>query len=449
MPVRQGFNIAEGAPEMGRFTVKLKPDAPGGWRSTAISGLNGLFFDTVCITPARIRDSGLTRSTVLSKAVFSGLVAEAECGSVQEPWSLSGPSLVAWLGNADNPSIGPTGFTSAGSVSLASFLASLFGGGTPAGKYVNGLQLYSAATCDTNSITDAAALGETARELIDRWCRQTTNPTEWWVRPDGQAHFAIQGNSAIFTQTPTVLFGRDIESGTYGGYNCYRIGTGQVRYSSQDYANAVILYDGASSTEQTINSTYGTFDPSVQMMTTGSIASDTTDGGNLSAYYRADGGTYEALFLLEYRHKNGAGATRIINEDWRTRTITVDAPGLPAVLKPGDFCYFYDPDTYATDTIASNEVTINGRLMHPVAVRVASMDWPILPGMGVYLISNGSGDALDGSGAYNDFDTVTDLSDYVLYDSGPARVDFNTNPPSVRKATHTFQRKEANTASWR
>ena len=31
MSVRQGFNIGEGSPEMGSWSLKLSPDAPGAW----------------------------------------------------------------------------------------------------------------------------------------------------------------------------------------------------------------------------------------------------------------------------------------------------------------------------------------------------------------------------------------------------------------------------------
>ena len=96
MSVRQGFNIGEGSPEMGSWSLKLSPDAPAAWRDAAIR--NGLFFDTLCITATRLRDPGVTRATILSKSIFSGYVERAAVGAMSEPWEMSGPSLVAWLG---------------------------------------------------------------------------------------------------------------------------------------------------------------------------------------------------------------------------------------------------------------------------------------------------------------------------------------------------------------
>lgn len=446
MPVLQGFNIDEGSPDMGNWSVKLSPEAPALWRRSAVSGpFTGWLWDTICITPTRLRDPGLTRATVLSKAVYSGMVTDAKCGAANEPWTVSGGSLLGWLGTSDSPSLGPTGFTSAGSVSLATFLASLFTGGTPSGKYVNGMQLYSASTCSTNTITDTAVLGETARELIDRWCRQTTNPTEWWVRPDGQVHFAVQGNSAIFTQTPTVLIGRDVQPGTFGGYQCYK-GTSTVQLTSRDWANLAICYDGSTSHDSGLyGSLVGTFDPTMQMMSTGSVASDTHDGGNFSAFYRSDGGAYEAAFLLATRHKQRSGS----GEQLRQRSASVDAYCLALHLKPGDFFHLYDPDTYALSRGAPTEIVAGGRMMHAIKVRLADMTWPIKAGMGVYRISNGSGDALDGAGIGEDYGVVTDLTDYVVPEDGPTQLTINTNTPSLRKEVHGFQRREANTASWR
>ena len=448
MPVQHGFNIGEGSPEIGRWSVKIKPNAPLALRDAALT--SGLFFDTVCVTPTRLRDPGATRATVLSKAIFSGYIESATAGSVADPWTLSGPSLVAWLGTADNPSAGPIGFTSAGTVSLATFLTSLFGGGTPAGKYVNGLQLYSASTCSANSITDDAIGSETARQLIERWVRQTTDPTEWWVRPDGQAHFAVQGNSAIFTQTPSVMFGRDVETGRAGDYQCFRV-EGDVTHSIRGWAGAVVVNDGTNNIEVNINNSWGTFDPALGMMTSGYMVDDTADGGGFAVWYRGNDGAsagQEAGHLWSHRHKNGfnVGAPTYATsyEDRRERALTTVSTDVPAHIKPGDYCYYYDPDTGAVDR--NNEVLVGGRLVYPIKTRVAELSYPIAPHMGVYLISNSSGNALDGGSA--DYDTVTDLSDFVEFESGAVRISLNSSGPSVRRETHTFERAQKS-ASWR
>ena len=437
---------------MGSWSLKLSPDAPGAWRDAAIR--NGLFFDTLCITATRLHDPGATRATILSKSIFSGYVESAKAGAKNDPWEMSGPSLCAWLGTPDNPSAGPIGFSSGGTVSLATFLTALFGGGTPTGKYVNGLQLYSASTCSTNNITDTAAGTETARQLIERWVRQTDDPTEWWVRPDGQVHFAKEGNSAIFTQTPTVLFSRDIDTGRHGDLYAFSC-TGEVTHSKQGWASAVVCNDGTNNYENNTNlGAIGTFDPGLKFHNSGYMNNDTADGGGLAAYYRVNTGALagsESEFLLFKRHKNGfnvgAPTFQTSFEDRRERALQVSAPGLAALLKPGDYVWYSDRDTGAYDR--NNETVVGGRLLYPIKTRVAAMSWPITPGMGVYLISNSTGDPLDGSGPGSDYDTVTDLSDFVQYESGTTEVMLNTSGPNVRKETHAFQRAVETTASWR
>lgn len=451
MSVRQGFNIGEGSPEMGSWSLKLSPDAPAAWRDAAIR--NGLFFDTLCITATRLRDPGVTRATILSKSIFSGYVERAAVGAMSEPWEMSGPSLVAWLGTSDNPTAGPIGFSSGGTVSLATFLTSLFGGGTPTGKYVNGLQLYSASTCSTNNITDTAAGTETARQLIERWVRQTDDPTEWWVRPDGQAHFAKEGNSAIFTQAPTVLFSRDIDSGTHGDLHAFRC-SGDLTHSIAGWASSVVCNDGTNYETAGNFGGVGTFSPSLKFHNSGYMNNDTADGGGMAAYYQVNGGSTaaaEAAYLWGKRHKNGfnvgAPTFQTSYEDRRERRLRTEAPGVASFLKPGDYVWYYDKDTGAYDR--NNETVVGGRLLYPIKTRVAAMSWPITPGMGVYLISNSTGDPLDGSGPGSDYDTVTDLSDFVQYESGTTEVMLNTSGPNVRKETHAFQRAVETTASWR
>ena len=454
MPVQQGFIRDEGAPELGRWSVTMKPEAPGLWRKTALRGDGytapesgkGLFFDTLCITPTRLRDPGVTRATILSKSVFSGYVEWAAGGRMIDPWQIGGPSLVAWLGNGDNPSTGPVGFSSAGSVSLATFLASLFTGGTPAGVYVNGLQLYSAATCSTNTITDTASGNETARELIERWTKQTDTPTEWWVRPDGQAHFAALGNSALFTQDPTVMLASGISPGLHGDVFCYSAQS-DVRNTIAGFATVVRMDDGVAPATVgiTFPSTFGTFDPSMQMGSVGGSFDGTNDGGSMAAYYKSSHPTSgQASALVSYRHKNGDGTGQF--EDRRERGFDVDAYCLAQHVKPGDWVYLYDADTYATNP--NNEVIAGGRITHPLKARVIRMDWPIRAGMGVYLISNGCGNKLDGAGADQGYDHVTDLSDFVQYETGTTKVQINTEPAYARRAFHTYERF-AQSPAWR
>lgn len=77
-------------------------------------------------------------------------------------------------------------------------------------------------------------------------------------------------------------------------------------------------------------------------------------------------------------------------------------------IEPGDNIYAYDLAEGIIDT--ANQVTYGGRTIHPLARRVEGMTWPIRHGHGVYHVSS------DGN------DTVTDLTPYVAWESGPVRL---------------------------
>ena len=102
MPITQGFDVGEGLPTFGSWSVKFKPETPQEIRKAAFGSheddLFGWMWDTIAVTPTRLRDPGATRSTVLSKSVYSGMIDAATFGRFAEPWSVSGCSPMAWLG---------------------------------------------------------------------------------------------------------------------------------------------------------------------------------------------------------------------------------------------------------------------------------------------------------------------------------------------------------------
>lgn len=438
-----GFDLDERAPQLGQFRINFKPDASD-FRKWAVGNYQanypGWHFDTICVTPQRIRDPGITRATVLANAVFSGMVEDAEYGSFDEPWSVSGPSIVAMLGNGSSPSLGPCGFASGGSVSLATFLVALFGGGTTPGAYTNGLTLNSAATCSGNTIDDDATGAETARQLIERWQRQTTDPTEWWCNPAGSCKFAVEGNTAVFTQTPTVMFARGVPRGTFAQIECFPT-TFKMHHSWRDLAYEVIMDDGAGSlVASSVTATDGgTFDPAIEMdaMYGGGGAN-----GGRAAYYRGDGAGVEAGALLEGRHR----ATRNGHFNVSAKT---DAYCLASYIKPGDYAYIHDRDTYIDSTSA--EIIASGRIYNPASVRLVSMDCPIKPGMGVYRLANGSGTGPDFGGSWPYWTWVEDITDRILFADKTAEttLEFDAASPSLRRQLYQFTRPNENTASFR
>jgi hypothetical protein len=87
---------------------------------------------------------------------------------------------------------------------------------------------------------------------------------------------------------------------------------------------------------------------------------------------------------------------------WAWPTVTVDGQlrDHEAVVSPGETVWVYDPAVGASDT--ANEVVVGGETIHPIPVRLASTTWPIVEGMGVYVLSRGASDW-----------SVLDLTPYV------------------------------------
>jgi hypothetical protein len=78
-----------------------------------------------------------------------------------------------------------------------------------------------------------------------------------------------------------------------------------------------------------------------------------------------------------------------------------------AFLEPGDKVYVYEPDIGLYRTVS---IRWAGQDVGAVIRRVLGIDFPILPGMGVYAASN-------------DWATIRDLSPFVEYESRPMRLE--------------------------
>ena len=422
MGVSQGFDTGEGLPTFGSWSVQFKPETPQEIRKAAFGSHEiyefGWSWDHIAITPTRLRDPGLTRSTLLSRSIYTGMIEDATFGRFTEPWSVSGASPMAWLGQPSSPPIGPMGF---GPYTINNDFATIMVAMFSTAVDVGGLTLYSAATCSGNTISDDTVDYEVALETVKRYMRHTTTRTEMWVRPDLGVHFAEQGNSAIFAQTPTVLMTSTKVDPAIGGDLFVIPGSTFTKTRSvRDHAFGVtIKASGGSITTYENNP-----DPR--------YAADGTSEYESRAYYEstsADVGA-EGASLHSDRHRTTSGAFEL--------AVKCDVPAVLSHLKPGDWVYIHDPDTYTVDT--GNEVVVGGRLMYPVALRVAEVSMPIGPGMGVYRLANSSADP--------SANAVQDLSDWFVPEAGQTTIRFDTAGMPLRRLLKNFPQQNNTTSSW-
>lgn len=124
--------------------------------------------------------------------------------------------------------------------------------------------------------------------------------------------------------------------------------------------------------------------------------------------------------------------------DWRTRaeealdaevnTSRVTSYDLSGVvsndthIEPGEPIWLWDPEAGLEDT-SLDGITYAGQLIFPRMVRLEGITWPVLEGMGVYLLSvNLIGPSFQ----------VLDLSEYVVFDTNrEARLELGAAAPSL------------------
>lgn len=380
------------------ITEKLM--AAGGWsvklkESTPQSVLDELDLDTrafslIAITPGRLEVGALSAYTPASVRAVARYVGVYR--SQPDKFTIEGASLAILLGDENGK--GPfltTGYSrSAGT--LSQWIGDILTGNP------NGIS--SGTITNTGTTQTAQYQYVTVRQALDAICLATS--ASWRINPTLTLDAASAGT--LFVSTPTVMAMRG-----GNGTDPNIIGIRAIEFDAggdvEDYATAVIVI------------ARGTGAPSVVTNTLLGIQ-----------YYAPDGATIDMARLLDSSNitptdasnigANEVGKTRYVR---RTLSIVTDDYDIRGKVAPGDLMYVYDP---TEDGLSSTSlVQFRGNDTYPAAMRVYGYEWPVLSGMGVYLLTSESSSR------------IIDLTDWVIPEDGMTRIEVGAQDRTLLSAT--------------
>lgn len=382
------MSVTEGLMQVGSWNLKLD-GAPIEMRRKFD------WFSNVVITPARIYDTNIDRDELLAAAKYTGICVKRNIGE----GAFGGFGMLGYL---------QTGQGHAGS----------YGGGAPSfpADFDDIVQAWIDGTVNSNGLDVGTNVGLTAgnidemeaasywpptKPILDEAGKQTTN--EYVIRSDGTIDYGFW--QTLFRFTPTVM----VAPGVTGSdvIDALEVKSWSVDQDLVDFANWGIVRSADDNTDQYSISSGGSLMPIYGF-----------GGGSQIRYFRrtaantndtTDLATQAAALGAEYADVN----YRI--------SCSVDEFCIPRLITPGDSVYVYDPDNDLVSTSAT-EVLHFGRSYSPEKVRCYGYTWPVQAGMGVYVINNATQD-------------ITDVSDFVHWETGTTRLDLGS--PPKRLATNT------------
>lgn len=347
-------------------------------------------FSAIVITPTWMGPAGTVGSAgLLAAASWSGIVL----GRANSRRTWTGHSPAVLLGDPDGK--GKLFYsTTSPTRTIANYVTNeIIGGGH--GNGITAGTITSSATTYTVRIK----AGSTPRQLLDYLCDRAT--VEWRINPDFTLDINAKATLFPTATTPTLIVRRD---------------TGGRDFNLTGWSTNVDV-----STDWEDYTTHVEVEP-----TSGS--NGTADISPATGYYAPDGTRVE---MDRYITSTKATSTSAANGIASAQLARFTQPRHEIKLDP--LVYDLGRDVHVGDTIwvedipnglydPANEVMYRGQVCHPTTARVMAATWKIQQGMGVYL---------RGSDSSN---TITDLTPYVEWESGPVEVEVN----AVRRTTRVF-----------
>lgn len=325
--------------KLGSWSLRLKADAPPG----LVGSLDLL--GHVAVIPGRVNPVERGEEC-LTLARYVGVLRAVEMGRQH---TLSGSGLAWWLGDEDGGGavIEAPGVALAGATFAAAVAAVLPASGRTgaAGTIYTGVP----GTVTTTRVW------ETRRTALDWLC--DTMGGEWRIRTDGLVDAGPA--SALFRTTPQAVI---VRRGA-DGYDLALKGLAGDMQSTVDAAGyttrVVVVAEGmATGAADAVTVPFKDLHGSDVALTRLLDERDETEGGNAAARAAA------ALTLW--------GTTR------RQVRLSANEFDVAGDVAPGDIAWVYDPAAGIYD--AANEVPFRGALLHPAAVRVLAVTWPVTTG---------------------------------------------------------------------
>ena len=363
------MTVTERLMKPGRFDLRLTKDVPYYVRNAVRE------FDHIVITPAPLNLREVTDATILSAALYTGVVTGRPAVN-----QFTGQGLAFWLGTDQGlGDVLDTAVTQT-AANLTTWINALRPSSIAAGTVTNPAGTLS-----------ASLQWMTRREAIDIVCRYFG--AEWEINPNGTLDAGPP--SAIFPNytTPNHVIVRRGEgteytlTGTITGLQAVNI----KRSSDIDgYTTKAIVVgqrgDGAKVAVGTASGAAVYKD----LNNNDVVMERLVDAPNLPASAVAGHATSVLGLYSSLR---------------QSVSLSSDIYAIPFRVRPGDYVWVYDLEQGFVNT--ANQVKWRGEVIFPLALRCRSYTWPIQDGMGVYARRSGA------------TPVYTDLTNWVQWEDQP------------------------------
>jgi len=399
MPVTEKRTESGTGEAAGSWSIRLRPSTP----KTVIDALDlndeSARYATLVITQARLDPNNVSAASIRAAACYVGITrtrtSELEIG---------GAGVAILLGDEDDKCEQPTAAVTFSGTTLSTALDSYLP--------TNGITKGTVTNTGTN-ITDVIPGYVARRKIIQQIVDKCGG--EWRLTTDTSGNIDLDAavNATLFGSTPPAMV---IE--TDGGREPGIIGLQAVNidqaHDIEDFATKQYVLaradGGVSVGSATSGASTSYFNGTAIKMEAVTDSSD-TDGTNAN--------TVASLLLgsrqtIKRNISVSVNALDIVGKTWGPSSTST------ANVRCGDSIYIYDPLNNLYDT--ANQVQYRGETYSPLKTRIYGITWPVLGGMGVYLLTADSSP------------TVIDLSDWYEPESGSATIEVGAQARSVFSA---------------
>lgn len=342
----------------------------------------------VVVTPTRVPASAVSAATLRSQACYAGLLRTRS-----SELSIGGPGLAVLLGTESGACEMPTAAVELNTVHLTTALDSYLP--------TNGVTKGATTNTATPAVLTLPAY-KSRRELIGQIVDACG--AEWRLTIDSSGNIDLDAadNATLFGSTPSVLV---IE--TTGGSEVGVVGLEAVEldqdHDIEDFVTkqwVLARADGVVTVGEASSAASMSYVAGTALKFEAVADSSGTDGANADTV---------AEVLLDARQTLKRNIrVQVRAEDVAGRTWGPSGAS-SSLVRCGDSVFVYDPLHGLVDT--TNVRSFRGQQVFPITARVFGISWPVLAGMGVYLLSAES------------TPTATDLSEWVVPEDGPAVLD--------------------------
>lgn len=377
------MSVTERLMRQGTWAVKLSELTP----RNVLDALE--FFGSIVITPQHLPLEVVPAANIVASAVYTGMVRKLERG---ENLGLGGPGNLAWLG--DEKGIGQR---------LSSFQAA----STDFSGWVTGLlgtidSVASPLTAGTITNIAAPAAGDLGDTYSDVNRRQVLHVVadyyggEFKVNPN----FSLDAGSEadVFVTSPVAVLVRNSFPGFDAQFASASLIDGLLVDDVEDFLTKVIVL-GANAEAESTSSTTFTDPQGATVVREWLLTSDTTDTASLGQL---------ATAALD-RTKTSLKTIAV--------SLSIDDFDVQGSFQVGDSIFVNDVRAGLFDI--TSQIQWRGQTIFPIVLRVRGIKWLIKEGMGVYFRAG------DG--------TLTDLTEYVEFETGSATLEVGADPRALTK----------------